>query len=120
MTRRACAAVLACSLALAAVGCGSSDSSSGAEQGPNPNDERAVALQCVTEEKGLPAALVGEQSIQVQGPDGPRIEFFVSSGEAEGLQFDGEAQGAEQLGSALLFVGNASDELLAELEDCLM
>ena len=51
-------------------------------------------------------ALVGEQSIQVDGPGGPRVEFFVSSGEAEARQFQGEAQGAEQVGAALLFVND--------------
>ena len=34
----------------------------------------------------------------------PRIEFFVTSGEAEGRQFQGNAQGAEHIGNALLFV----------------
>ena len=37
-------------------------------------------------------------------PAARAIEFFVSSGEAEAQQFQGEAQGAEQVGAALLFV----------------
>jgi hypothetical protein len=49
----------------------------------------------------------------------PRIEFFVSTGEAEGRQFQGNAQGAEHIGPALLFVREARDELLEEVEDCL-
>ena len=70
--------------------------------GPDPNDKRAVALNCITNREGLDARLVGEKSIQVDGPSGPRAEFFVSSGEAEALQFQGDAQGAQQIGAALL------------------
>ncbi|MDQ3588439.1 MAG: hypothetical protein M3375_08845 [Actinomycetota bacterium] len=107
----------ACVLTFASGGCGSDDPVTGDE--PDPNDKRAVALDCFTNEAGLEAELVGEQSIQVEGPGGPRIEFFVSSGEAEGQQFKGEAQGAEQVGTALLFVNDGSDELLEALENCL-
>ena len=49
----------------------------------------------------------------------PRIEFFVTSGEAEGRQFQGNAQGAEHIGNALLFVREADDDLLEEIEGCL-
>jgi hypothetical protein len=106
-----------CVLAVAAAGCGSDEPITGDE--PDPNDKRAVALDCFTNDAGLEAELVGEQSIQVEGPGGPRVEFFVSSGEAEGQQFKGEAQGAEQVGTALLFVNDGSDEVLEALENCL-
>ena len=47
--------------------------------------------------------LVGEKSIQVDGPSGPGAELlFVSSGEAEALEFQGDAQGAQQIGVALV------------------
>jgi hypothetical protein len=103
--------------ALAVVGCGSANDAI-RDAGPNPNDKRAVALACV-KGAGVPADLAGEKSIQVQGADGPRVEFFVSSGEAEARQFQGEAQGAEQVGAALLFVNGGSDEVLKKIEDCL-
>ena len=104
-------------LCLVAVSCGSSDEPPGDEV--DTNDKRAVALQCITEEEGLDARLVGDKSIQVGGPGGARVEFFFSSGEAESLQFRGEAQGAEHIGSSLLFVNRASDEELEKLERCL-
>lgn len=85
---------------------------------PNPSDKRGVALRCITD-KGLSARLVGAQSIQVGAPTGPRIEVFVSGGEAEGQQFQGNAQGAEQIGSALLFLNQGSPDVLSKLEDCL-
>ena len=106
-----------CALALAGAGCGDDEPPTGNE--PDPNDKRAVALDCFTNEAGLDAELVGEQSIQVGGAGGPRVEFFLTSGEAESQQFKGEAQDAEQVGPALLFVGNGSDEVLEDLENCL-
>lgn len=107
----------ACALALGPAGCGSDEPVTGDE--PDPNDKRAVALDCFVNEAGLEAELTGEQSIQVDGPTGPRVEFFLSNGEAEGQQFKGEAQGAEQVGPALLFVNDGSDEMLEDLENCL-
>ena len=100
-------------------GCGGSDSGAAGEQGPDPNDKRAVAIDCITNEAGLPAQPTGEKSIQIDGPGGPRVEFFLSTGEAESQQFKGAAQGAEQVGSTLLFVGQAGDEELEKIEECL-
>ena len=113
---RAPAILAACALALAA-GCGSDDNP--IPPGVDKNDKRAVALACITGEKGLQARLSGDKTIQVDGPDGARIEFLLSSGEAEGRQFLGGAQGAEQIGSALLFVNTASEDDLTKIESCL-
>ncbi len=117
MKTRAAAFTAACAFALTSAGCGS-ESKSG-KAGPDPNDKRAVALACIRDEQGLPARLSGQKSIQVDGPGGPRVEFLLSGGEAEGRQFQGDAQGAEQIGSALLFVNQADDEQLKKLETCL-
>ena len=116
MTTRAAACAAACALTLTFAGCGSE--SKPAAGGPDPNDKRAVALACIRDE-GLPARLAGEKSIEVDGTGGPRVEFLLSSGEAEGKQFQGGAQGAEQIGSALLFVNAASEEQLKKIETCL-
>ena len=113
---RAAAALAACTLALA-VGCGSDDAPLPA--GVDKNDKRAVALACITGEKGLEARLSGDKTIQVDGREGARIEFLLSSGEAEGRQFLGGAQGAEQIGAALLFVNAASEDDLKKIESCL-
>ncbi len=115
MRARSATVAAACALALAAQGCGSD----GGGAGPNPNDKRAVALACIRDEQGLDARLTGQKSIQVDGSDGPRIEFLVSSGEAEARQFQGDAQDAEQIGAALLFINQGTEEQLKKIETCL-
>jgi hypothetical protein len=99
-------------------GCGlGSDDGSG---GDNGSDKRALALECLEQEKRLDARVDGDDALIVGDPDsGPRIRFFLTSGEAEAAQFEGKGEGAEQIGSALLFVRDGSDELLEQVEDCL-
>lgn len=142
MTTRA--TLLAAVLALvAAVGCGDQDgppssrqtpitddaaSAGGDSTAPAPElaeeveaeDKRSVALACLRDEKGFDARPVGDKSIQIgrEGVD-PRIDFFQSSLEAEAFQVEGEGEGAEQIGAALLYVRDASEEDLIEMEDCL-
>jgi hypothetical protein len=117
---RSLATALALCACLAAAACGGEGGDSGGA-GPDPNDKRAVALDCIVNKKGIEAELTGENAIQVgEDPDTePRIEFFVTSGEAEGRQFQGDAQGAEHIGQALLFVRQADDDLLDQIENCL-
>ncbi|HEV2724555.1 MAG TPA: hypothetical protein VGV10_07965 [Thermoleophilaceae bacterium] len=119
MTTRAAALAAACALSLAVAGCGAEGKSEAGGAAPDPNDKRAVALACIRDEQGLEARLSGEKAIQVDGPGGARIEFLLSSGEAEGRQFLGGAQNAEQIGSALLFVNQAGEEQLTKVETCL-
>lgn len=119
MTTRSGPAVLLCAILLVAVGGCASDGGGGGDGGPDPNDKRAVALACIRDDQDLPARLSGEKSIQVDGAGGARVEFTVSSGEAEGRQFQGEAQDAEQIGAALLFINGASEEQLKKIETCL-
>jgi len=115
-------AAAACGAAVALSACGGSDAPAtpgGAGQPPDPNDKRGVAYTCLTRDKQLAAKLTGKQSIQVDGRGGPRIDFFVSGGEAEGQQFSGNAQGAEQIGSALLYVKDGTEDQLKLIEQCL-
>ena len=100
--------------------CGSDEGDSGGA-GPDPADKRAVALDCIVNQKGIEAEATGDNAIQVgDNPDTePRIEFLVTSGEAESRQYQGAAQGAEHIGNALLFVREGSDDLLDEIEGCL-
>jgi len=116
MRRTLALALLPC--ALLAAGCGSGDDDTTA--GIDPNDQRALALACLTKEKKLPAKELPPDSIQVgDAAGGPRIRFFTNSGEAEAEQFEGNGEGAEHIGRALLFVRDGSDDLLKEVEDCL-
>ncbi len=123
MIARRSAAAAACAAALALAACGGSDEPArpgGKGQPPDPNDKRAVALDCIVNKEGIQARLLGDREIQVAPADtGPRIEFLISSGEAEGRQFQGDAQGAEQIGSTLLFLNEGSEDQLEKLERCL-
>ena len=85
-----------------------------------PEDKRGLALACIRDEKGLEARPVGDKGIEI-GPGGEasRIDFFQSSLEAEGEQFEGRAEGAEQIGAALFYVRELPEETLIEIEDCL-
>jgi len=122
MIARRLAVAAACAAALALAACGGGDEPArpgGKGQPPDPNDKRAVALDCFVNKEGLQARLVGEKAIQVGAPGGPRIEFLISTGEAEGRQFQGDAQGAEQIGSTLLFLNDGTEDQLEKLERCL-
>jgi hypothetical protein len=105
--------------ALAAAGCGGNDTGGSAGAGANPNDKQAVAVDCL-KGKGVPVTERGKNGLQVGAPaTGPRIEFFLTNGQAEGKQFLGDAQGAEQIGPSLLYVRRGGDKLLEKIENCL-
>jgi hypothetical protein len=110
---RAAHVVLVALCALIA-GCGGSSGS-----GPDKSDKRATALDCLKNEKHLPARPVGKDSIQVDGRDGPRVQFFLTAGQAEAFQLQGRAEGTEQIETALLYVRRAPDEQLKQVESCL-
>jgi hypothetical protein len=69
---------------------------------------------------GLPAVRVGPTSIQVGTlPSGPTIHFAPDPNAAEAEQIEDEAQGAEIIGAAVLYVNGASDRELKKVEACL-
>jgi hypothetical protein len=110
------AILLACA-ALAASGCSLSSSD---DSGVDPNDKRATALECIKEDEGLDARLVGNDRIQVgDEKTGPRIRFFLTGGQAEAEQFEGRGEGAEQIKNSLLFVRQGSEDDLGGIEACL-
>jgi 8-oxo-dGTP pyrophosphatase MutT (NUDIX family) len=104
-------------LALSGCGLGSSDAGGG-----DDTDDRTAALECL-QEAGLDARLEGkegdEEIVIGDSPNPPRIKFFLTAGESEAEQFQGRGEGAEQIGEALLYVGNGSDDELREVEECL-
>jgi hypothetical protein len=110
--------LLAAACALVTAGCGSSAKTSG--NGPDANDKRAAALDCLKNQQKLPVSLIGPDSLQVGDPaTGPRIKFFLTGGEAEAAQFEGRGEGSEQIGPALLFVRHGGDDQLQQIETCL-
>jgi hypothetical protein len=62
--------------------------------------------------KVLPGFQVGT------APAGPTVAFEPTPGDAQGVQIQGEAQGAEVIGSALLYPNQAPDSLLSVVERC--
>jgi hypothetical protein len=52
-------------------------------------------------------------------PAGPTVTFAATPGIAQGNQIDGQAQGAEVIGSALLYPNRGSASELSDVETCL-
>ena len=107
-------------LALAVLpGCGLGSNDAG---GRNDLDDQATTLQCL-EDAGVSARLDGpadDQRIVIgDGANPPHVKFFLTAGEAEAEQFQGHGEGAEQIGGALLYVGDGSDDELKPVEKCL-
>jgi hypothetical protein len=88
--------------------------------GPDSNDARTEALDCMTQKHHLDARLSGKDSIQVgDARTGPRVKFFLTRGQAEAAQFEGTAEGTLESGAALIYVRANGDDLLAQVEDCI-
>jgi hypothetical protein len=107
-------------LALAALpGCGLGSNDAG---GRNDTDDRTATLQCLTD-AGVSARLEGPKDDQqiIIGDSGnpPHIKFFLTAGEAEAEQFQGHGEGAEQIGEALLYVADGTDDEMKPVEKCL-
>ena len=104
-----------------AAGCGGSGDAVGEPSpGVDPNDDRAVTLDCLTKKQGLVARLHGARAIQVREAErGPRIQFYLTQGQAEAAQFESRGEGSEQIGKALLYVNKAPEDELGKVEECL-
>lgn len=68
----------------------------------------------------LPVTVVNGQTLQIGAlPAGPTIKFTPTPSSAQDWQIYGWAQGAEAIGSALLWVHQGSDSELRAIENCL-
>jgi hypothetical protein len=110
---------LALPLALVAIsGCGSSDAAPKVDKSDLPGS----ALACL-ESKDIPARQTGENGDELELDAGPKVKFYLTADEAIAEQFRGRGEGAEQIGSALLFVptetSKKNDDLLHDVEVCL-
>jgi hypothetical protein len=103
---------------LAIAGCGSSDAAPSVDDSDTPG----AALACL-EENDIAARRTGENENELVLDAGPRIKFYLTAAEAEAAQFQGKGEGAEQIGSALLFVDpetdSETDDVLHDVEVCL-
>ncbi len=83
------------------------------------DDPRTKHLKCLLAHK-LPAAKVGQTGLQIGAPpSGPNVTFAPTPGAAQREQIEGQVEGAEVIGSALLSPNAASDKELKVIEDCL-
>jgi hypothetical protein len=99
-------------------GCGSDDATPGVDESDTPGS----ALACL-EQNDISAQRTGENDNELVLDAGPRIKFYLTAAEAEAAQFQGKGEGAEQIGSALLFVdpetSEETDDVLHDVEVCL-
>ena len=110
---------LALPLALVAFsGCGSGDATPSVDKSDLPGS----ALACL-ESKDIPARQTGENGDELVLDSGEKIKFYLTADEAISEQFRGRGEGAEQIGTALLYVppetSKQNDDLLHDVEVCL-
>jgi hypothetical protein len=103
---------------VAFAGCGSSD----ATPKVNKSDLPGSALACL-ESKDIPAHQTGENGDELVLDSGEKIKFYLTADSAIAEQFAGHGEGAEQIGTALLFIppetSKKNDDLLHDVEVCL-
>jgi len=113
-------AALAALVAVAVGACGSAvkpPRGHGKVDDPRVNNPNHVA--CLLK-AGLPVTMVGRTGLQIGPlPGGPTVRFAPTPGAAQALQIDGQAQGAEVIGSALLYPHDGTDAELGSIETCL-
>jgi hypothetical protein len=103
---------------IALAGCGSSDAAPEVDESDKPGS----TVACLDAE-GVTAHVNGKDENEVVLDAGPRVKFYLTAAAAEAAQFQGEGEGAEQIGSALLFVDPELDpkteDVLKDVEGCL-
>jgi hypothetical protein len=103
---------------LALAGCGSSDAAPKVDESDKPGS----TVACL-EAQGVPSHVDGKDQDEVVLDAGPRVKFYLTAAAAEAASFQGEGEGAEQIGAALLFVDPEVDpkteEVLKAAEGCL-
>jgi hypothetical protein len=122
-------AALAVALVLALAGCGSVKVQPTAAAGStklvsrgkvdSPLTDMHDHLGCMRADH-LAVQILSPTKLQVgAAPAGPTIVFTPTAGAAQARQIDGAAQGAEVIGTALLYPNQGSDSELTGIEDCL-
>lgn len=77
-------------------------------------------LDCLRDDDHLAVQVLSATKLQVgPAPAGPTIVFTPTAGAAQAQQIDGTAQGAEVIGTALLYPNQGSESELTGIEDCL-
>jgi hypothetical protein len=105
-------------LVAALAGCGSDDAAPAVDESDKPGS----TVACL-DAQGVTAHVEGQDDEEFVLDAGPRVKFYLTAAEAEAAQFRGAGEGAEQIGSALLFVDPEVDpkteDVLKDVEGCL-
>lgn len=114
---------LLCLAAVALSACGSSVKPATGSRGKvdDPRTAHTNHIKCLTQHH-LPVHKVGLNELLVDPqPSGPRIVFEPTPGMAQGAQISGSRteQGAEVIGSALVYPNEASDKETKVVENCI-
>jgi hypothetical protein len=103
---------------LAVAGCGSSNAAPSVDKSDLPGS----TVACL-DAQGVAAHVQGKDQNEVALDAGPHVKFYLTAAAAEAASFQGEGEGAEQIGSALLFVDPEVDpkteDILKVAEGCL-
>ncbi len=116
-------AVGACGGSVANPVAGSDNVSKGRGKLDNPRTNHPNHVTCLRQDH-LPVVSItiyGRPGLQIGSPpDGPTVMFEPAAGIAQGDQMQGDraSQGAEVIGSALLYPNAASDRELSKVEAC--
>lgn len=85
----------------------------------DPRTAKANRIKCLQDDH-LAVQEVGATALQIgQLPAGPSVQFTPTPGAAQADQIEAAVQGAEVIGSALLYPNRGSDGELSEIENCL-
>jgi hypothetical protein len=85
----------------------------------NPSTALHNHLGCL-QSAHLPVQVISPSELQVgAAPAGPTIVFKASLAASQGAQIEGRAQGAEVIGTALVYPHQGSDGELASIGACL-
>lgn len=111
-----------CLAVLALAACGSTavhPGNAGRGRVDDPRTTQVNHVKCMRQDH-LPVEEVGRTGLQIGAlPAGPTVVYAPTSGAAQADQIQGQAQGAEVIGSALLYPNQAPDAELNQIETCL-
>jgi hypothetical protein len=119
--RSAKLAMTLAAVALATSGCGGAVQLPAGGRGrvDDPRTSKSNRVQCLRQ-ANLPVREVGATGLQIGAlPAGPTVVFAPTPGAAQAQQIQVEAQGAEVVGSALLYPNEGSESELGTIETCL-
>lgn len=81
----------------------------------SPSTVNPDHVQCL-EAAGLPVRVLDAEDLAIGSV---RVHFDATSGAAQADQFENHEQGAEVIGSALVYPGNAGDSEMTKIEGCI-